>query len=503
MRPQRTLAIPAIAAAATFVLHLAANPHYGFFRDELYFIICGFHPQFGYVDQPPVVPLLSAATQMFGHSLLLLRAVPALFAAAGVFTACLLTAEYGGGAFAQILCAIVVTFTGVLSSFGMKASTDEVGLLTWPLMALLVVRMTGGATPRLWVGFGIVAGVSFESKYSVVFFIAALLAGLALTPQRRIVRSPWFGAGVLIGAAIALPNVLWQLHYGLPMLQLLKAGQSGKNLIVGPVMYLFQEVLITGLFLSAVWIVGLVWLVRSQWKFLAYAYAILIALMILLHGKHYYPANVYPILIAAGATALETWTTPLVAIRAAIVAVALGIGILFAPLSLPVLDESAYVSYSEGLSAFFHIRRDATATEHHRDSGDLPGDWADMHGWPELAATVAKIYEEMPPDERARAVAVGGNYGEASAVAFFAPQVPVISGHNQYWLWGTRGFSGDVLIDIGGDCGAKEHLFEHATRAATFRNRWAIGYENELPIMLCRGIKKPLADVWPAVKDYE
>ncbi|HEV7180572.1 MAG TPA: glycosyltransferase family 39 protein, partial [Candidatus Baltobacteraceae bacterium] len=175
--------IPLIAAAIVFIVHLAANPHYGYFRDELYFIICGFHPQFGYVDQPPVVPLLSAGSQLFGHSLFLLRAVPAAFAAGGVYVTCLLAAEYGGGAFAQLLAALVFFFTGVLSSFGMKVSTDEVGLFTWPLLALLIVRITKGADPRLWLAAGAVAGLSIESKYSVFFFLAALLAGLLLAPQ--------------------------------------------------------------------------------------------------------------------------------------------------------------------------------------------------------------------------------------------------------------------------------------------------------------------------------
>lgn len=500
----RPLSIPWIAAIATFLLHLVANPHYGFFRDELYFIICGMHPQFGYADQPPVVPLLAAGTQIFGHSLLLLRAVPALFAAAGVYTTCLLVAEYGGGAFAQVLAAIVFFFTGVLSSFGMKVSTDEVGLFTWPLMTLLIVRIAKGADPRLWLAVGVVTGITIESKYSVVFFVIALLLGLIATPQRRITFTKWFVFGAATAALIALPNLLWQMHYGLPMLQLLENGQQGKNIIAGPLLYLLQEVMITGLFLAIVWIAGLVWLLRTaQFRFLAYAYIALIAEMIFFHGKHYYPANVYPVLIAAGGVTIERWTQRFTLARAAVLAAALVIGVAIAPLSLPVLPEDAYVAYSQGLYAFFHIPRDITATEHNREESSLPGDWADMHGWPELAATVAHVYASLPAQERERAVAIAGNYGEASAVAFFEPGVPIISGHNQYWLWGTRGYSGDVLIDIGGDCGAKDHVFKSATRAAVFTNRWAIGYENNMPIMVCRGIKKPLAELWPALKSYE
>src|SRR5579872_6390704 len=238
-------------------VHALGNAHYGFFRDELYFIICGRHPQWGYVDQPPVVPLLAAATQAFGHSLWLLRMVPAIFAALGAYTTCLLAIEFGGGIFAQAVATLTYLFAGVLLSFGQKASPDEVGLWTWPLLALLVVRIVKGADGRLWPLFGLVAGFSIESKYSVFFFLAALLVGLLLTPQRGILFNRWCAAGAGIAIVIALPNFLWQAHYGFPMLQLLKAGAATKNVAVSPPLYLFQEILITHLFLFPVWVIGL------------------------------------------------------------------------------------------------------------------------------------------------------------------------------------------------------------------------------------------------------
>lgn len=496
--------IPLFAALAVFLVHLIGNPGYGFFRDELYFIICGFTPQFGYVDQPPLVPLLSAATQLFGHSLLLLRAVPAAFAAGGVYVTCLLVAEFGGGAFAQIFASVVYFFTGVLMSFGMKVGPDEVGLLTWPWIALLVVRITKGGDAKLWLGAGALAGISLESKYSVLFFLAAMIAGLLLVPQRRALLDRWFAAGCGIAVLIALPNFLWQWHYGFPMLELLRAGQNGKNLIVGPVLYLAQEVIITGLLLAVVWIVGLVWLLmKRDFRYLGYAYLLLIGEMMVFHGKHYYPADVYPILIAAGAVPIEAWTKGRTVLRVAATAAAAVIGMAFVPMAMPVLPEATFVSYFDALSSALHIPKDATETEHDREHSALPGDWADMHGWPEMAAAVARVYESLPPAERRQAVVFAGNYGEASAVRFFAPDIPVISSHNQYWLWGTHGYSGSVVVQVNGSCFHSDKLFTSRTRAATFESRWAIGYETNIPIWICRGIKKSLADEWPAIKNYE
>jgi hypothetical protein len=197
IQPKR---IPAVAALVTLALHLAGNPHYGFFRDELYFIICGFHPAFGYVDQPPVAPLLAAGSQLFGHSLFLLRAIPAIFAAAGAYVTCLLAIELGGGAFAQVLAAIAFFFANVLMSFGMKVGPDMTGLWLWPLAALYVLRIAKGRDPRLWLGAGAAIGVSLESKYSVAFYAFALVAAVALTPHRRLLSSRWFlGRGACRG----------------------------------------------------------------------------------------------------------------------------------------------------------------------------------------------------------------------------------------------------------------------------------------------------------------
>lgn len=496
--------VPFAAAAAVFVLHLIGNPHYGFFRDELYFIICGFHPQFGYVDQPPVVPLLSALTQLFGPSLVLLRAIPALFAALGVYVTCLLAAEFGGGAFAQVLAALVVFFCSVLTNFGMKMSPDTIGLFTWPLIALLVVRIVKGADPRLWLWAGLAAGISLQSKYSVVFFLAALFAGLLFTPERRVFANRWFAAGAAVAAAIALPNFLWQWAAGFPMLELLQAGQNGKNIIVGPALYLAQEILITGLFLAVVWIAGLVWLLRTaQFRFLGFAYIALIAEMIVFHGKHYYPADVYPIVIAAGAIVLERWTEGRSVARSAVVAAVCAVGIAFLPLNLPILPENTFVSYLTSLSSTLHISKTATATEANRETSALPGDWADMHGWPEIAAAAARVYDTLPPAERARAAVFAGNYGEASAVAFFQPHVPIISEHNQYWLWGPRGYTGDVLVQVGGTCFHSDRLFASRTLVTRVHTPWAISYENDLPVWICRGIKKPIAQVWPSIKTFE
>ena len=465
--------------------------------------MCGFRPDWGYVDQPPLVPLIAAATQLGGHSLVLLRAVPALFAAAAVFVSIALAAELGGGAFARVLTAIVVALSPVLAAFGGKVGTDEANPFLWTLAAYALLRVVRGGAGWWALIAGAALGLAFETKYSTVFFGLALVAALLVLPERRILATRWVLGGAALCLLIALPNGLWQWAHGLPMLELLRNGQHGKNVVVGPVAYLGQEMLITGPLFAPVWVAGLFRLAREPaTRFLSLAFVLLIGAMIVLHGKHYYPAAVYPIPFAAGCVAIEAWTARRRLARGVLTTVLVLAGAVFLPMVVPVLPERTYIAYESRLLGALHLSRGATATEHHAEAA-LPSDWADMHGWPELAATVDGVVAGLAPAERKRAVIVAANYGEAAALEFFGRGLPpVVSGHNQYWLWGPRGRSGEVLIDVGGDCGAGEHLYASAVRAATAGTPYAISYERNLPVMVCRGPRRPLAELWPKLKNY-
>ncbi len=495
--------LPAALALIALFLHLVANPHYGYFRDELYFIMCGTRPAWGYVDQPPLVPFLAAGSQAIGHSLFLLRAVPALFAAASIGVTCALVIDLGGGAFAQILGSVAAFFCPVLMSFGMKLSTDTPSLLFWPLIALLVLRARRALDPRLWLLAGVVLGLAFQSKYSVVFWALALLGGLVVSPGRQLLWSRWplLGAGVAV--AIALPNVLWQARLGLPMLELLRNGQLGKNVVLKPLEFLSAELLITGPILAGVWIAGLFWLARDpRTRFLAVGFLFLMAEMIAFRAKHYYPADVFPILFAAGGVALESWTERLRALRLPLVATLVAASLILIPYALPILPIPTFLAYHQTMAPILHL--DQLKTEN-QQMGSLPQDWADMQGWEEMAASVSRVAQSLSPAERAQAVISAQDYGQAAALEFFAEKYdlpPVMSGHNQYYLWGPPPGRGEVLIDIDGDCGQSLALYRSATVGGRFEHPLVMPYENELPLMICRGLNRPLDQIWPRLKKY-
>ena len=494
--------LPWLLAGITFVFHAIGNPHYGFFRDELYFIMCGRHPAWGYVDQPPLTPLLAAGTQVFGHSLFLLRLIPAICATATVYIACLFVTELGGGTFAQILTAICVTLAPVLASFGMKQSTDMLQMPLWPLAALFALRAIDRAQPKWWLSAGVALGIAFNGKYSVLFFAIALIAGILISPMRSTLFNKWFAGGAAIAILLALPNTLWQILHGLPMWELLQNGAHGKNVVLSPTEYVLQEVLITNPVLSLIWVGGLVWaMIAPARRWIAYSYFVLLIIMIATHAKHYYPASVYPMLFAAGAVAIESWTVRFTWPRIPIAIAAAAFGVLMIPLVMPVLPVPTFLAYQAAL----HMT--PSSSEHTR-LGALPQDYADMIGWESMTQAVAGVYKALPPQDRRRTAIFASNYGEAAALDFFGAAYglpPASSGHNQYFLWGPRGYAApdEVLITINVSGKDVRSSFNRVDLATTFPNdSLARPAEQDDPIYVSRNIKRPIDQIWPSTKLY-
>ena len=485
-----------IAAGLTLLFHAVGNAHYGFFRDELYFIACGRHPDWGYVDQPPLAPLLSAASQVFGQSLFMLRLVAAVCAAAAVFITCLLVEEFGGGTFAQILAAICVALAPVLASFGMKVSTDTLALPLWPLAALCTFRALN-RDPRWWLGAGAALGRALNSKYSAIFFAVAVIAGLVASGEARRLANRWFAYGAALGVALALPNAAWQFAHGLPMLELLRNGAAGKNVVLSPPQFVLQQVSMMNPVLSVVWITGVVCsFMRRNLRWIGVTFLLLIALMIALHAKDYYPAAIYPIVFAAGAGTIEMWTLRARWTRPLVGGVALVCGLILIPLAMPILPIDRFIAYQNAL----HVR---PHSGEHTKLGVLPQDFADMIGWPEMAGTIAAVYASIPPGERSRVMIYTANYGEAAALDFFGSAYglpPATSHHNQYYLWGTRGFAGSdpIVISINVSVSDMQKSFTSVRLVYEYPGApLAIPLERDDPIVVSTGLKRPLAQAWP------
>src|ERR1700730_3668894 len=266
------------------------------------------------------------------------------------------------------------------------------------------------------------------------------------------------------------------------MIELLKNGAAGKNVVVGPVEYLMRQVLLDNPVLAGIWISGLVFsFFRAQTRWVGWTYIVLIAMMIVLQSKDYYPEAIYPLLFATGAVALESWTQGVRSLRPVIASVAFVAGALTVPMSVPVLPEPIFVSYARGL----HL---TALPEENKAIGALPQYYADMHGWPELANEVATLYDSLPPTQRMKTAIFTSNYGEAAAIDFFGSRFglpPVVCGHNQYDLWGPHGFDGNpaIVVNVDRSHAARLKVFQEIT----FDNPLGMPYENHMPILVVGG----------------
>ena len=491
-----------VLGLTSLMLHVLANGHYGIFRDELYFIVCGDRPDWGYVDQPAIVPLLASWSHaVFGDFVLGFRLFPALVMAATVA----LTAEFagalGGGRFAQWLAGTCVLLAPLFLIEGVMFSTDLFQPLTWLALGWILVRLEQTGNERRWLAFGAVAGFSLNTKYLVAFYLVALAIGLLATPQRRSLLRPWVYLGALLTGIMVLPNVLWQQAHGWPFLELGKAASNGKNIEMSPAVFFIQQIALTGLLATVVWLCGL-WagLFRpklSVARTFPVAWLILFLVFDFTHGKTYYPAAIYPTLLAFGALQIETWVGNAMA-RGAVLTGVITLGCITAPLTLPILPVDTFIRYQKTIGF-------TPSAGEHQELGVLPQYYADMFGWQEMAEKIAAVYRSLPPEDRARAVFYGENYGEAAAIDVLGKPLglpPAIAGHNNYFVWGPRGHDGSVIIIIGGDAQHYAELFRSIQVVGRITTPYAMPYETDQPIYVLRDMKVPLADYWPNVKRY-
>jgi hypothetical protein len=489
-------------AGATFAVHLAVGWRYGFFRDELYFIDCGRHPSFGYVDQPPLIPLLAAATQAFGPCLLVLRGVAALgHAGLVIVTAALagLVAEEAGlgGSVARVAAAAAVALTPMYYGLTSTLNTTTFEPLAWTAIAVCVARAVMRAEPRRLVAAGAIAGVALEAKYAAPFFVVPLVVALAAGRERAILWTRAAAAGAALSLALALPSTIWQVTHHLPFRELLRAAAAGKNLVAPPWDFLRNQLLVMNLVLAPLWIAGVVWglIARrlARLRFLPLAFVAVLVEMVALHGKDYYVAPAYGVAFALGGAWLEARVRATAA-RGLWLAAAVAMMAWSAPTSMPLLSPPA-------LAAF--LRHSATrpqAQEGNQKDAVIPQLHADMLGWRELEARVASVWRALPPDERARAAIITSNYGEAGALNFFGPAdgLPrALSGHNQYGLWGPGDHDGSIILRINGDPDRYRALCAEATVAGIFGVDYAMPHERGA-IVLCRRLRTDLRRDWEA-----
>jgi hypothetical protein len=474
-------ALVAVLAATKLVLQLSVANRYGIFRDEMYYLACGQHLSWGYVDHPPLMPFIAwLVSHTLGTSLLALRLLPALAGAALVFLTGMLARDMGGGRRSQVLAALAVLVAPVYMLFQHWFTMNAFEPLLWTACAWCVVRYLHSENPRWWLLIGILTGVGLEMKYPIALLAVGLLTGLALTPYRRVLLSPWLWMGTSAAVLLFLPHFVWLVHHHFPFLEYER--NIRMNSLTAPL-----------------WIGGVVWCFMragARYRVLAFTFLVVIGTIIAMQGKNYYVEPVYPMMLAAGAVGWTTWTrrTWIHAGYAGLMAVW---GALLAPLSLPLLPPAAFLRYAHTM----HIK---IPKAENQPTGPLPQYFADEFGWEDMVQKTAVVYRSLPPEERAHTTIFANDWGEAAAIDYFGPKYGLpraISKHNSYWLWGPGDADGSVVIVLGSDgTGDREH-FQSVVAAGQVDNPWSREDEH-FTIWLCRGLEGSLQTLWPGMKKW-
>ncbi len=526
-------AIVSYLAAVKLLLHLFTAGRYGIFRDELYYLACSEHLDWGYVDQPPLIALIAwVARHLLGSSLLGLRLLPAIAGAALVWLTGKLAREMGGGRFAQALAALATLVVPLFLVFHHWLTMNAFEPLIWTGAAWCVVRAINPKSPhgytasdgrsgndRYWLWFGVLVGLGLETKYSVVFFIMGTVAGLLLTKHRSVLRRKWIWLGGLAALLIFLPNLLWLVKHDFPFLELMRTIRaSGRDVARGPIAFIADQAMIINPILFPLWVGGLSWLFFGKdgrrYRILGWTYVVMLITFIVLKGKNYYLAPAYPILFAAGAIAFERITARQVGpghsvhlpaapascvwCRWVYVLAIIVAGAALAPLWLPILSPEAYIHYQKALGI-------EPSKSENQQTGPLPQYFADEFGWEDMTRAVAEVYNSLPPEERAQTAIFANSYGQAGAIDFFGPKYGLpkaISNHQTYWLWGPRNYTGTTVIVLGSDGeGDREHFRTVDEVGRTFHPYSR--RDEHYPILLCRGLNEDLHTLWPNMKSWD
>ncbi len=496
-------------AGAVLLVHLLTASRYGYFGDEMYHMACGEHLAWGYVDQPPLIAVFAWLTRhLFGTSVFAIRIIPAISGFALIWLAGVLTRELGGGRFAQALTAICTACAGVYLILHHLFTMNAWEPLLWMGCAYVVIRIIKTGNQKLWLWFGVLAGIGLENKYSMALFGFGIVVGLVLTKERKALASKWIWIAGVIAFAMFLPNLIWNIQHHFPFLELMhNIRASGRDLEFTPLGYIRAQILLMTPITFPVWLLGVLyfffWKQGKPFRVLGWSFLTVVLMLILLHGKDYYASPVYSVVFAGGAIVIEQFSSRkrMGWIRPVSLSLILLITLAFLPLFVPVLSPEAFLRYQAKLP--FQIQPD----EKSMLAEPMPHYYSWNFGWEEMVQGVAKAYASVPEEERADTAIFANDFASAGAVDLIGPRYGLpkaIGGHQSYWLWGPRNYTGRTMIITGDTPERARKWFNDVTIVAELHNRFAPPWVNR-PVLLCRGPKRfsSLAEAWPRLKNWD
>ena len=481
-----------IAASSSFVVLMLFAGRYGYHRDELYFLACAKRLAWGFVDQPPVTPAIARLSQAVAPgSLVFLRLWPALFMATVIVLTVLTARELGAGRLGQVAVAVATATCPGVYAAGHLLGTTTLDIASWVALTLVVLRILRARDVRLWPAAGVVIGIGLLNKWTIGFLVVGLLFGIMLGAERRLLANGWFVSGVAIALVLWAPNLWWQGSHGWPQLQMFVDLQRTNSGLGPTISWIPLQFAISGYLGAALWIPGLRCVLRRgegrPYRALGIAYVSLaVTLAIAAGDKPYYVAALYFPLMAAGAVPFERWWARNAGrIRRPVVLALLSVLTLVGmPIVLPILSAPTLADVP---------------------LQDINYDLGEQIGWPAIVREVEDAWLALPEVDRAHAVILTSNYGEAGAIERYGADLPTpYSGHNSYWWWGTPPADTATVLAVGEfDKSYLEGFFGSVERVGTLDN--GLGVENEEQgqgIWVCREPRASLPEMWRDLRHY-
>ena len=501
------IAILVYLSSIKLFIPLLTNSDFGFHRDEFLYMAMGNHLAWGYLEIPPFIALLAKiAHWLLGSGLYAARFFPALSGAITVFLTGLIVRELGGRLFAIVL-ATTAYMLGVIylriNLFLMPVTFD---LLFFVLAVYLLIRIIKRESPGLWILLGVVTGIGLLNKYTMLLFGFGTALGFLLTPLRKYYKNKWLWIAALIALVIWSPNLIWQNQNGWPFFEHMRVLARTQLSNMNPLIFLLTQILMI-FYAAPIWLIGLFSLFFSRqyrpYRIIGWIYVSILIVLLLLNGKIYYLAPAYPMLLAAGAVAIERYVvkTRKNWLKAVSLAVIILGGLSLIPVGLPVLSVQGSIRYFSFGSKYMGIGealRWETGKFH-----ELPQDYSDMLGWEEMVATVAKTYHSLPEAESKNCAVFASNYGEAGAIDYYGSRYalpPCISKGGSFWDWGYRNYKGKSVIIAGFNKEDVLCFYHSAETGATFTYPHA--RESGMPVFIGRDPKMPIAQIWQILKKY-
>lgn len=485
-----------------FKLLLSLLPiNYGIFRDELYFLAMSNRPDLGYVDVPPLGPLLLAVNRfLLGDSFFALHLLPALSGVLFLWLTYRLVKKLGGNNYALLLVLASVLLAGFFVYADSTYTYDTFNKLFWLLFSYLMIRLIQTEKPRYWIYLGIAAGFGLLFKITLLYLALGWVIGLMFTKQRKLLwRWEVIGGGAL-ALLIFSPYLIWQFQHGFITLEYYKH-YVGKIINFLPFSYLLFQLCAINPPTLGVWLVGLFGLVfrpeEKDLRSVGICYLVILILSFQMHAKPDLILPFYVLLLAVGSVKLENLLRAgeQRAWRFVIVIVIIISGLFSLPMVRPVIPV-------EFFNQVYGVFSPVTRAERYQTS-QLPQILADRFGWEEMTAKIAEIYRSLSAAEQAKTCILTGDYGEAGAIEFYGKKyglpLPPVSGYYQYHIWGPGRFNGDIVIAIGIPQAYLLTLFKTVDTATLFSHPYIMPHMNQ-PIFLCRDPFQPFSKIKPWFK---